>query len=91
MLYALTDGLAGVEDLGKGFDEIRLSPRWPAAQVDNAEVGLTYESSGMHLGYDYRLSSSGIKMNVSCCYSHTSTNSCNGSNRHNATSSIIFQ
>jgi hypothetical protein len=66
MLYALTDGLAGVEDLGKGFDEIRLSPRWPAAQVDNAEVGLTYESLRMHLGYDYRLSSSGIKMNVSC-------------------------
>jgi hypothetical protein len=66
MLYALTDGLADVEDLGKGFDEVRLSPRWPAAQVESAEVELTYESSGMRLGYDYGLSSRAIKMSVSC-------------------------
>jgi hypothetical protein len=66
MLYALTDGLAGIEDLGRGFDEVRLSPRWPAAQVDRADVNLEYQSSGVGLSYDYRLSDTGINMVVMC-------------------------
>jgi len=66
MLYALTDGLAGIEDLGRSFDEVRLSPRWPAAQVANAEVSLRYESSGVSLGYEYSLSDTAINMVVSC-------------------------
>ncbi|UCG86484.1 MAG: hypothetical protein JSW71_21730 [Gemmatimonadota bacterium] len=66
MLYALTDGLAGAEDLGRGFDEVRLSPRWPAARVNHADVELTYVSSGKHVAYDYRLGESAIEMVVSC-------------------------
>jgi hypothetical protein len=66
MLYALTDGLAGIEDLGRGFDEVRLSPRWPAARVEHAEVMLKYESSGTWLSYDYRLCSRVINMDVNC-------------------------
>jgi hypothetical protein len=66
MLYALTDGLAGVEDLGRGFDEVRLSPRWPAANVEKADVGLRYDKSGQSLGYDYRSSDTAIDMVVRC-------------------------
>jgi hypothetical protein len=66
MLYALTAGLAGVEDIGKGFDEVRISPRWPAAQVDDAEVKLTYANSGRCLGYDYHLGEGAIQMTVTC-------------------------
>ncbi|UCD24411.1 MAG: hypothetical protein JSW51_00380 [Gemmatimonadota bacterium] len=66
MLYALTDGLAGIEDLGKGFDAVSVSPRWPAADVANAEVQLTYASSGKHIGYDYHLSDAAIDVSVAC-------------------------
>ncbi|KPJ94300.1 MAG: hypothetical protein AMS18_03960 [Gemmatimonas sp. SG8_17] len=69
MLYALTDGLAGVEDRGRGFDEVRISPRWPAARVDDVEVRLRYASSGMQIGYDYRLSEAAIEIAVSCAAS----------------------
>lgn len=53
MLFALLEGLAGIEDRGKGFDKIKLSPRWPAAGVDKAEVRASYESSGRWIGYQY--------------------------------------
>jgi hypothetical protein len=65
MLYALLSGLAGVEDLGKSFERVRLAPRWPAADVYEAEVQTTYESSGAALRYDYRLSAASIEMVVS--------------------------
>ena len=65
MLYALLSGLAGVEDLGKSFECVRLAPRWPAAEVNEAEVQTTYESSGAALRYDYRLSAGSIEMVVS--------------------------
>ncbi len=62
MLWALTTGLAGVDDLGRGFDEVRLSPRWPAAGVQEAEVRLCYEASGAVFAYDYRAGDEGIRI-----------------------------
>ncbi|MGD2215377.1 MAG: hypothetical protein PVJ64_01420 [Gemmatimonadales bacterium] len=64
MLYALIAGLAGIEDLGACFEEVRLAPRWPAAGVDRAEVRIVYESSGSQFGYAYRRRSKGIKLVV---------------------------
>jgi hypothetical protein len=64
MLYALVTGLAGVEDRGRCFDRVRLSPRWPAAGVEEAEVGLAYASSNTGVGYTYRLMPTGIEMAV---------------------------
>jgi len=64
MLYALLSGLAGVEDLGQGFECARLSPRWPAAEVMDAEVQTVYASSGAALHYDYRQSPDAVEMTV---------------------------
>jgi len=55
MLYALIEGLAGVEDRGARFDALRLSPRWIAAGVDAAEVTVGYRCSGVSVGYTFRL------------------------------------
>jgi len=62
MLYALIGGLAGVEDRGKCFDRVRLSPRWPAAGLDEAEVRTTYAASDSGFGYNYRASGKGIEI-----------------------------
>jgi len=53
MLDALVAGLAGIEDRSKLFRKVRLSPRWPAANIDNARVRISYPSSGAWLEYDY--------------------------------------
>jgi hypothetical protein len=66
MLYALTEGLAGVTDCGRGFDVVRIAPRWPAARVDKAKVRLTYASSRKYLAYDYSLNGRAIAIDVRC-------------------------
>ena len=65
MLNALVAGLAGIEDQGRGFDRLRLSPRWVAADVDEVEVGVGYASSGAGVAYTYRRVPEGIRMAVS--------------------------
>jgi len=64
MLYALLTGLAGVEDRGRCFDQVRLSPRWPAADVEEAQVRTRYESSGASFGYTYSCGAGGIDLTV---------------------------
>jgi hypothetical protein len=51
MLYALIEGLAGIEDKQKLFQKCRISPRWHAAGVKEAEVRIGYESSGADISY----------------------------------------
>jgi hypothetical protein len=53
MLYALVEGLAGVVDLHKLFERVRLSPRWIAAGVEEAEITLPYGPSGAAFSYRY--------------------------------------
>lgn len=55
MCWALTEGLAGVVDRGKGFDRASVSPRWPAADVEEAEVEIGYECSRRGIRYQFRL------------------------------------
>jgi len=52
-VYALTEGLAGVEDRSKLFQDVRLSPRWIAAGTTRAEVALSYPVSGAGAGYTF--------------------------------------
>jgi hypothetical protein len=52
MLYALIEGLAGIEDRDFCFRKVRLSPRWIAAGLHRAEVGVEYAASGA--GFAYR-------------------------------------
>ena len=53
MLYAFIEGLAGIEDRSRLFEKARLSPRWAAADVDRAEVFVSYASSGAGIGYSF--------------------------------------
>lgn len=64
MLWALLSGLAGIEDLGKGFDTVKLSPRWPAAGVEEAEVRLEYAATGATFGYSYQAGDGALMMSV---------------------------
>ena len=52
--YALTEGLAGVEDKASAFRLVELSPRWSAAGVKHARVTVRYAASGGYVSYDYR-------------------------------------
>lgn len=54
MLWALVEGLAGIVDRGRAFDEVRLSPRWLAVGVGEAEVRVGYPASNSSFGYQVR-------------------------------------
>jgi len=54
MLYGFMEGLVGIQDHGCMMDQVRLCPRWTAADVSSAEVNVGYEASGASLAYAYR-------------------------------------
>ncbi|MGE5357482.1 MAG: hypothetical protein ACM3NQ_00580 [Bacteroidales bacterium] len=64
MLWALVEGLAGVVDRGRTFDRVRLSPRWLAADVHEADVSVGYECSNRSVRYEYRATTGSIAMEV---------------------------
>jgi hypothetical protein len=64
MLYALAEGLAGVEDRLKLFEQAVFSPRWEAAGIKEAEVRLEYAASGAEAAYAYRRTRDGIRMDM---------------------------
>ena len=64
MLFGFLEGLVGVEDNLKQFQRMKISPRWPAANVNAAEVQLCYENTGRMIGYNYKLSTEQILLTV---------------------------
>jgi hypothetical protein len=64
MCWAMTEGLAGVVDLGKGFDRASLSPRWAATGIDEAEVEVGYQASGRGMGYQIRMLQDKVALEV---------------------------
>lgn len=62
MLYALIEGLAGIEDRSKLFQKTRISPRWPAAGISEAEVRVEYANSQTFTGYSIRYEAGKIEM-----------------------------
>jgi hypothetical protein len=64
MLYALVEGLAGIEDKRKLFQKCCISPRWFAAAIIDAEVRVCYESSGAEIGYSIRYEKDRIHLGV---------------------------
>ena len=64
MAYAYIEGLAGVVDQLKQFRQVALSPRWPSAQVNQAEVTLHYPASDALFGYRYELASDQITLEI---------------------------
>jgi len=64
MAWALIEGLAGVVDCGRTLDAVRLSPRWAAAGVDEADVSVGYAASGASLEYRYQRRQDRITLEV---------------------------
>ena len=55
MLAALLEGAAGIEDQGARYQDVRLSPRWPAADdVSAARVVARYAASDGYVAYRWR-------------------------------------
>lgn len=53
MLYALMEGLAGIQDRDALFRKVRVAPRWPAAGESRAEVRTEYAASNAFFEYSY--------------------------------------
>jgi hypothetical protein len=64
MLYAFFEGLAGLEDRLKLFERVRLSPRWPAAGIERAEVCFKYAPSKAVFAYDYNLDGNSLELTL---------------------------
>ncbi len=63
MLNALTEGLAGVVDNGKLYQNITLAPRWAATGRTSARVTLGYAASGSYFSYNWqKLDDGSIKL-----------------------------
>lgn len=65
MLYALIEGLAGVQDTFKLFETVKVSPRWAAADETKAEVTAAYGCSGAWFSYTYESAGDRITLNTS--------------------------
>ena len=64
MLYALIEGLAGVTDQHTMFKQVRLSPRWHAANITEAEVKVSYAASGSEISYSFTLKNDLLRLEV---------------------------
>ncbi len=60
MLSAFIEGLVGIKDSGKGFEDISFSPRWPIAGVKDASITLRYGASDAYVGYEEHVKESEI-------------------------------
>jgi hypothetical protein len=55
LYYAIAEGLAGVEDKGRAFDRVSVSPRWASTDSTANHVTLHYPASDGSCSYDYAL------------------------------------
>ncbi len=65
MLYALMEGLAGIQDQDTLFRKARVAPRWPAAGISRAEARAEYAASGAFLAYTYVVEGSRLVLELS--------------------------
>ncbi len=62
VVYALVEGLCGVQDRGAAFSHALLAPRWDAAGENEASVTITYPASGGYITYRYHHTGGGISI-----------------------------
>jgi hypothetical protein len=63
MLAALVEGAAGIEDQDARYQNVRLSPRWPAAEgVSAARVVARYAASDGYMAYRWRRAANGLTL-----------------------------
>ncbi|MFC2097069.1 hypothetical protein ACFLSI_01920 [Bacteroidota bacterium] len=66
MLYALIEGMAGVEDKFKQLKKIKLSPRWLSADINEAEINIQYDVSESFINYKFSHKKEKINLNINC-------------------------
>jgi len=64
---ALLEGLGGVEDTGAGFRSAKISPRWLAAAVNEAQISVRYPASRGYVFYRYRQTGKTITLEYTSC------------------------
>ncbi|GBD94818.1 hypothetical protein BMS3Abin05_02434 [bacterium BMS3Abin05] len=64
MLYALFEGLVGIQDLQKLYEKILISPKWAAAGIPHADVQIGYKNSGRSVAYTFDLRDGQIRLAV---------------------------
>jgi len=63
ILAALLEGAAGIEDQGARYQDVQLSPRWPAADnVSAARVVARYTASDGYVAYRWRRVAGGLTL-----------------------------
>jgi hypothetical protein len=62
--YAIAEGLAGVKDTGRAFDEVKISPRWSATECKEAAITLHYPASDGYCRYEYKLDETAGRMTL---------------------------
>lgn len=65
MLYAFIEGLAGIVDTDHLYKKVTLAPRWPAANIQNADISVSYAASSAGLQYTYAHRAGQISLTLS--------------------------
>ena len=64
LLYAVDEGLAGVEDIGVRYDEMRFSPRFPVTDYKELRYVTGYECTGTLVDVRYIIKDEGMRYDV---------------------------
>lgn len=64
LVFALLEGLGGVQDKGAAFNTAQISPRWSAAAIDHTDVCVRYPASRGYVRYNYRHDASESRLTV---------------------------
>ena len=54
LIYALIEGLAGIDDQKCSYEKVKISPRWVSADEKYAHIKIVYGPSDNTLEYDFR-------------------------------------
>jgi len=69
--YAIAEGLAGIEDKGRAFDRVKVSPRWASSVANEADITLHYPASDGYCSYRYRDNRRGrIELELTGSFAH---------------------
>ncbi len=63
-MLALQEGLAGIKDTSKLFEDVSCSPKWSAAQMTRAKVVSTYPGNNNYFSYSYEHSPETGKLKI---------------------------
>jgi len=66
MLYGFMEGLVGIEDRSKLYEEVNLSPRWAITGEKRVSVTVGYGASNAYFHYEYRIDESEKDIRVNC-------------------------